>query len=442
MKKLIIVIIFSTSIFAGPTKVGNGDDGSDLEGFEQITSGKILKARSEAVALLKRLNIAGIAHLGSLIPEVENTKLYMTKRDISARKLDELGAFHSGEQKFVYARTFARPYAATRFFPAAINLDQSQLIALHIHEGLHRSLPEEFREDEKVVSSITLSIVTPMASHDQVRAISKKNIDYYTGRFKKQYRDYYGMVGLDLTAHYTQEESNKFYSNLGIVGIFKNRIYPFEGKYQGIGLGLDITTLGKTGTPGEVATIGLYTSYDLYTFNGFDITLHALWNRDSGNSEFASNSYMARDSFRAAISFEKRKGNLSVKHYIESVLGKEFDKDYNLGTVHHEFGSRFQISSEWYKNVNKWSYGGKGRLFLFGSSKHKTATEVYSAHRSTVLSAGPIVKWSGDKYTFKFKMNFILDSKSKKSGSTRLHRYEAEGEGNYYLGLGMDYKFK
>jgi hypothetical protein len=137
--KLLLIFLLTYLVFAGPTKVGNGDDGSDLEGFDLVTSGRLVESRLKAVELLKKLNIHGVPQLGALIPEVKNTKLYLTKRNINANRLKELGAFHSGEQKYVYARTFARPYAATRFFPAALKLDDSQLIALHIHEGLHRA---------------------------------------------------------------------------------------------------------------------------------------------------------------------------------------------------------------------------------------------------------------------------------------------------------------
>ena len=45
MFKIVLVLLlpFITSVsFAGPTKVGNGDDGYDLEGFEKLETGNIV----------------------------------------------------------------------------------------------------------------------------------------------------------------------------------------------------------------------------------------------------------------------------------------------------------------------------------------------------------------------------------------------------------------
>ena len=59
-------------------------------------------------------------------------------------------------------------------FPAATNLDDKQLITLHIHEALHRSLPDDIREDEKIVGEIAQAITSPEASKDQIKQIVSK----------------------------------------------------------------------------------------------------------------------------------------------------------------------------------------------------------------------------------------------------------------------------
>ena len=54
--KLIIIALFilvTNNLFAGPTKVGNGDDGSDLEGFELVTHGLLINTKIKALELLK-----------------------------------------------------------------------------------------------------------------------------------------------------------------------------------------------------------------------------------------------------------------------------------------------------------------------------------------------------------------------------------------------------
>ena len=153
------------------TKVGNADEGSDLEGAEPITSGPIWETRGEAAALVKALNIRSIPHLSIVLPEIEKTELLMAKADVAATSpTSALEVSENG--KTVYARTFAEPHAATRFFPAALGLDRNQLKALHVHEALHRSLPPDVRENESVVTELTLAITSPDANYDRVSRVA------------------------------------------------------------------------------------------------------------------------------------------------------------------------------------------------------------------------------------------------------------------------------
>src|SRR5262245_2740168 len=141
MKWSMMLLFFAAATSAASTtKVGNGDDGTDLEGATPITRGIIFETRAMAVANLKALNIQGVAGLGQVIPELERSDLLMCKADVAAMSTE--GSWESSEDsKQVYARTFPEPHAPTRFFPAALKLSRDQLIALHTHEALHRALP-------------------------------------------------------------------------------------------------------------------------------------------------------------------------------------------------------------------------------------------------------------------------------------------------------------
>ena len=151
------------------TKVGNGDDGTDLEGAEPITSGPIWETRIEAVERLKSLNVRAIPGMSYVIPELETTKLLMAKQDAGSNGPQGLETTPDGKK--VYARTFAEPHAATRFFPIALTLDKNQLVALHIHEALHRALPERIRENESTVAQLTLAMTSPDATFDRVNRL-------------------------------------------------------------------------------------------------------------------------------------------------------------------------------------------------------------------------------------------------------------------------------
>lgn len=154
------------------TKVGNGDDGTDLEALTPIQSGPIFESRARAVEALKKLNVVGVPGFGLLLPEVERTDLMMAAQD-SRPVGEQSGSLEiSEDQRLVYARTFAEPYAATRFFPAAQKLTQDQLVALHIHEALHRALPADIRGNEDTVMHLTMAMTSPGASFDRVRKVA------------------------------------------------------------------------------------------------------------------------------------------------------------------------------------------------------------------------------------------------------------------------------
>lgn len=163
--------------YASVTKVGNGDDGADLETLTQITSGPILAARQRAIETVKQLNANGIPGMGLLIPELEHNNLFMATKDVHPTGEQQGSLEISADKGFVYARTFAEPYAATRFFPIAATLTADQLVALHIHEALHRSLPPDIRTDENKVMHLTMAMTSPGASYDRVFQVASLYIN-------------------------------------------------------------------------------------------------------------------------------------------------------------------------------------------------------------------------------------------------------------------------
>lgn len=166
------------------TKVGNGNDGADLERLTNITSGPIWEARQGAVEAVRRLNVAGVPGLGQLIPEINKTDLLMASEDVHPT-VEPSGSLEvSHDRRHVYARTFPEPNADTRFFPAAQGLSTDQLVALHIHEALHRALPRDVRENENVVMHITMAITSPGASFDRVRQVASLYVPSEAGTSK------------------------------------------------------------------------------------------------------------------------------------------------------------------------------------------------------------------------------------------------------------------
>lgn len=432
---LLLPFILISQAFAGPTIVGNGDDGSDLENYKPLQSKKILSAHAEALTILKRLNVQGINHLGSLIPELENTKMYMVENNISAERMQELGAFHSDSNKLIYARTIARPYATTRFFPAAEKLDSNQLIALHIHETLHRALPEAFREDEKVVSEITLAIVSPLASHDQVKDVTSKKIDDYTGQYKGNFKDhtsfaslsYKGIVGTQKTGTFSPQTHSYQLSN---------RIYPFDNDWSLLGLGIDLD-YAKNERRTTLGTLGLFLSVDLFTLRGFDISFFTKWNRALSETQEFRNYMISRDTFNTGVTFKKKRGSLLSENLISYTWQRKDKRTLNNQAYEFDLGSITNLKSKLLYQRNNMSFGGYIDLNLIGASDIKVEPKT---SRSSVLAIGPVFEQHFDELSYQIYYHFVIDSQSKGSSISINDQFIGLQSRNH-LGITLKYKF-
>lgn len=174
--RMVTLFLLSHLTIAAPTELGNGNDGKDLLEFREVTEGIIFETRTEAVNFLSKINLRGIQGLGYLKDEVEKTKLLIARDGLTPQELLDLGAFKTGNNPVVYARTFPRPHAPTRFFPAAQELSRNQLVTLHIHEGLHRALPESIRTNEEIVEEITKVITTPNSTFEDIVAVMDEKL--------------------------------------------------------------------------------------------------------------------------------------------------------------------------------------------------------------------------------------------------------------------------
>src|SRR4051812_33551577 len=106
-----VSLVAAVSYGDGYVKIGNGDDGSDLEGVTPLTTGPIVAARDKAAALLEKLGTSGIAGLGSLLPEMQRSPLFLAKSDVVSSLKSDRSNFHSDVTGKVFARTLAQPYA-------------------------------------------------------------------------------------------------------------------------------------------------------------------------------------------------------------------------------------------------------------------------------------------------------------------------------------------
>lgn len=326
--------------WAGPSKVGNGDDGSDLEGFATITKGPIFESKKEAIKLVKGLNVPGVSGLGMLLPELESSKLMLTKKDVQAVEGADAGAFHADMKSRVYARTLPEPHAVTRFFPVAEKLDSDQLIALHIHEALHRALPASVRENESVVSTLTLSIASPGANFDSINRVATTQIPEEDrivrvapvvaagegpilngtsvaaldtpipegariknpSEFRYSYRRY-------------QESKRETSFPIDSMHVIGSDLYPFGDHRSALGIGIEASFVQR---PDEnlMGPLGLSGRGRLWSGRGFDVGYWGVVSLNTLSAEELKNSQFGRDTLSVGLSIRKDLKAFSIENFV------------------------------------------------------------------------------------------------------------------------------
>ena len=445
-----MVTAASSAAYGAPTRVGNGDDGGDLEKGTPVTSGILVEARNEAVELLKKLNVAGVSGLGSLLPEVENAKILLVSQNVLIDKTDAtpeqievareearaIGAVN-GDDLPVYARTFPEPHAATRFFPAALMLDRRQLVALHIHEALHRALPPAVREDEKLVSRLTLAITSEGSNFDRVQLtaneISKENQSRGSKTnagdtdsdaslraklglkpegpllprpsvFEYGYRSF---LSVDRTKSNAPVES---------MHSIKSFLYPFGRGADALGLGIEFTYL-KMPDQSFLGPLGLSARLKLATWRDFDVDGFAVGHLYTIAANEFKDTPLARDTFTAGLSIRREAKWFKVENQVYVTAGAQAKQTLGKIQYEHEYGSivaaRVSAAAKLPAVAGmSLDLGGMGELLLANPYKVRGGNFEYTSDRTRVVSAGPEVGLTSGALRMAVNGRFVIDSTS------------------------------
>jgi len=416
---------------ASPARVGNGDDGADLESLSKLESGPIVDARSSAVELIRKLNASGVPGLGMLEPELSKSSLFLASEDIPAHLEQDQGVFHSSMQGKVFARTIAEPHASTRFFPAAQQLGNDQLLALHIHEALHRSLPKSIRENEASVSALTLAITAPGATHDTVLASSQRWISRESipesemqiaagatndtsssadvplaassrvrqpSLFSYEYRRYQPTTGEGILT-----------LQVGGAHVLRSDLYPFGDHRSTLGIGIeasliqgaDRTWMGPLGVSGRI---------QLWSGRGFDIGVWGLLTLNVLSAEELKNSVLGRDATSVGVSMRKDLRFMTIENRVGYTLSGEATQKIGAVSYQHEFGSMVLASVSAAARIGNLRLGGFAELNLADEYRVMGGAFPFASGRYRLLSGGPRVSYETLDFIASISGRLLLDS--------------------------------
>jgi len=432
------LLSFVFDVQGGSTKVGNGDEGSDLEGAQRITKGPIVDSRSSALEHLLKLNTNGIRGLGQLLPELLHSPIYLASKNSRAKGgLDE-GRFHANLSGWVYARTFSRPHATTRFFPIAKKLARNQLIALHIHEALHRCLPEKIREDESKVTLLTLSLTAPGASHDDVFRVAKqlmptpRNSRREDGElFENEFLDELpfsqatAMTSKTEVEHYERPSefgyTFRFFQGTGgtqasgfpvihSMHSIRSFLYPFGKGDHALGLGIEGSLL-HTDQGTRSGPLGLSARIRVWTVRGFDIHAFGEFSLNTLSADELRNSLYGRDLATIGVSIQKRFDVGWIQNDLSYTAPGSSEETLGQITTNYEFGGVINVSVKGGLRLSDLHLGVFTDIYLSDFLKINEGPEVaINTGRYRIVSAGPEISYQSKRFTLGLWARFILDS--------------------------------
>jgi len=426
---LALIIATSTDGWAGTTNVGNGDDGADLEGSVPIDNGPIVEARKKAVDKLLKLDVEGIPGLGKLIPEVRRTPLFISKRDVPADEANEGSRYHSDMSGMLFASTFTEPNAPTTFYPAAKTLNEDQLIALHIHEGLHRSLPSTVAEDENIVSQITVAITSPESSNDRIKAkILKLMPELDSPRMTFSPAD--GTMAAEkypipenakvkrpsiLGYSYKvfnnpQSAQDSSISPLTSMQTVQSFLYPFGNDKNPLGIGIELSFLNRVDSSTQMGPLNLSGRMRIWSSRGFDVGAWAVVSLNTLSAEEMKNTPYGRDVFSGGLSMQK---DLQY-FYIENLLGltSQGTSSQQIGTVPYtySYGSVVSATVRAGGKLGMFHMGVFGEIFLADYYRVSGGAFQFDSGRYEITSGGPEFTIEGNSWSVGIYGRFILNS--------------------------------
>jgi hypothetical protein len=432
---LMFWVLVSFAAHSATVKIGNSNTGGDLEKLTPIVDGPIKEAQAAALELILKLNVAGIPGLGGLKSEIEKSDLFINAEDIKAIAQDDFRPDHLAPTGHVYARTMPETYAPTRFFPVALTLSKDQLVRLHIHEALHRALPEGLREDESIVVQMGLAMNSPDATYDSVLAESQrlipaptKEISYkenlYPSQFSYGVRQFMG-VGDNLFS-------------LKRAHLLRSYLYPFGSQNNTVGVGIDFQMIEK-GSEFQSGPITLSARWNLLTRKLFTFDLFGSASLNTLSFQELKNSPYGRDIYEIGFTIRKEFDHVYFANSLSYKSGSLASQTIQFVTYNYDFGEVVEPSIHAGAIFGSFQGGIKMSMYLADRLSITGGSFSETKGRFRLVTIGPELSYKMGSFFVSGTGRFLLDSTTDANLSTMGMINDWVGRGGFELGVGYRY---
>jgi hypothetical protein len=340
-------------------------------------------------------------------------------------------------------------------------------VALHIHEGLHRALPKSMRENEKIVSRITLAITAPGSNNDRIARVVEQNMTsqaLYEIRQQENQQENRArgvdvvtryddgienqmpmsnnmkrptLVGYQLHAFQERSEDSSPDRSLSLVHLLTSHLYPFGRGPQALGVGVRLSLIQRE-QDYILGPVDVSGRMKLWTLRGFDVDGFGSVALNPLAASEMSSQIPGRDVVTLGLAMKKDVEYFYVENLLSFSTRSTVEQSIGRVNYRHEFGSGYGVKLRMGGRWKNLSAGGFADVQLADGYRVTGGSFAFDdIGRFRIVSVGPELKWDHEHYQVGFFGKTILD-RTDGINFDYLGNLMGQGKGEAMLGMYMD----
>jgi hypothetical protein len=303
------------------------------------------------------------------------------------------------------------------------------LIALHIHEALHRTLPPNVREDEEVVTKITLAIAASDATIDRVRRVVSAEVPpsendsthmitdragvgqtAIAAKTNAQMFDRPSTVTYTYTSFFLPKDEKVRYP-IDSLHSLKTVFYPLGNNTRALGLGMEFSYF-KTPDQAFMGPLDLSASLGLANLNDYEVTGFIDISLNTMAGEEIKNSPLGRDVTTLGVNLRRDEHNYYIEDSFSVSLAGDARRQVGSQTETFHYGQMMEAKVHGGAKLRNFELGGFAQLLLSDSYKETgdKSSVADNKGRFHLLGLGPEFAYVKDAMRFSTSARWIVHS--------------------------------
>ena len=297
------------------------------------------------------------------------------------------------------------------------------------------------RENEEIVTHITLSITSPDATNDRVRAVTSKYIQpkmILESRFEKRRIGPNRPARLTYSARAFQKPDVESSFPITSTHTFESFLYPFGKDLPNFGFGAELSyiVLEESSYLGPFAFSG---SYTVTSLQDFDLEVFGRFSLSTVSDSEVKDSPVGRDITTFGATLIRVTPTFYLENRLSFSMPGDAEQRVDGQDVAYEFGAvtRASVTAGWF--YKEFSFGGFAELSLADSYRRRGGgLPDIDTGRYRIVAFGPEFQWYGDQWQASLYGRWIVDS-TESANLDFIGDLMGQGAGQGHLGLSISF---